>query len=186
MYRDRQIIEEYEINPYTMAILPIDYGSRTYSKIIETDEECISPFKPLYIVKVSCEFFGVTYEGRRNGTKKLIGANHKVPIAICPVNNIYFFPTTSPDNTMKCAWIGYEHILDYKKGSKGTTIVLFKNNQTYEFDISLSSFQNQMIRTVMLKSKLSQRLEEMKKKVPYRSNVNVMESFEKYRDFRFE
>lgn len=185
MRQEKQIIEEYEINPYTMAVLPINYGSRTYSKIIEIEDECVSPFKPLYIVKVSCEFFGVTYEGLRNGTKKLIGANHKVPIAICPVNNIYFFPTSSPDNTMKCAWIGYEHILDFRKGRNGKTIVFFKNNLELEIDISLSSFQNQMIRTVMLKSKLSQRLEETRKKVPYRSNVRVMESLEKYRDYRF-
>lgn len=65
MRQEKQIIEEYEINPYTMAVLPINYGSRTYSKIIEIEDECVSPFKPLYIVKVSCEFFGVTYEGSK-------------------------------------------------------------------------------------------------------------------------
>ncbi|CEG29605.1 competence protein ComK [Bacillus sp. B-jedd] len=56
-------IEEYEINPCTMFIKPFVYGSKVYSQVYEMDEEFISPFKPLEIIKKSCEYFGSSYEG---------------------------------------------------------------------------------------------------------------------------
>jgi len=61
----RPLIEEYEINPQTMAIIPMEYGSKIYSKILEVDEELISPFKPIEIIKKSCQYFGSSYEGSK-------------------------------------------------------------------------------------------------------------------------
>ncbi|MGM9956220.1 MAG: competence protein ComK, partial [Peribacillus sp.] len=43
------LIEEYEITPYTLMVMPINYGSKIYSRIIELEDEFISPFKPLDI-----------------------------------------------------------------------------------------------------------------------------------------
>ena len=59
------LIEEYEINPYTLLIKPIQYGSEMYSQIFELEDQFISPFKPLDIIKRSCEYFGSSYEGLR-------------------------------------------------------------------------------------------------------------------------
>ena len=89
-------IEEYEINPQTMAIFPVEYGSKIYSKILEEDDEVLSPFKPLDIIKKSCQYFGASFDGRREGTRELIGITHKAPIVIDTNTSIYFFPTTSP------------------------------------------------------------------------------------------
>ena len=47
--------EEYEISPYTFAVIPVEYGYKTYSKIIEFDEEFLVPQKPLDVVKTSCK-----------------------------------------------------------------------------------------------------------------------------------
>ncbi|MDZ5470239.1 competence protein ComK [Bacillus sp. 31A1R] len=156
---EKKIIEEYEINSSTLIIFPLKYGSKVYSKIIELEEEFISPFRPIDIIKKSCIFFGCSYEGRKEGTRQLIGITHKVPISISPTNFIYFFPTTSPEN-IQCIWIAHEHIIDFKKGSKDTTNVTFINKACVEVPISYTSFQNQYLRTVLLRSKLSQRLEE--------------------------
>lgn len=152
MEQGRLLIEEYEINSSTVILLPLAYGSKVFTKIYELEEESISPFKPIEIIKESCFSFGSNYEGRKAATRKLIGAIHKVPIAISPL--IYLFPTTSPDNP-HCIWVAHDHVVDYKKGEDGSTIVKFRNNRYIPIPISTSSFENQLIRTMMLKTKLS-------------------------------
>lgn len=59
------IIEEYEITPHTLMVAPINYGSKIYARIVEMEDEFISPFKPMEIIKKSCEFFGSSYEGSK-------------------------------------------------------------------------------------------------------------------------
>ncbi|MEK4148966.1 competence protein ComK [Robertmurraya sp. FSL W8-0741] len=63
MENEKLIIEEYEINSSTAIVMPIEYGSKIFSKIYELEEETISPFKPFELVKESCYSFGSTYEG---------------------------------------------------------------------------------------------------------------------------
>lgn len=154
-----QFIEEYEINPFTMMIIPTTYGSKTYSKIFELDDELISPFKPIEIIKKSCEYFGASFEGRREGTKHVIHITHKAPIAIDPTNSIYVFPTTSPLRP-QCIWLSHEHVLSHKRIDSKNTLVTFSNKQMHTLPISYASFGNQLQRTALLQSKLSQRLEE--------------------------
>ena len=92
MREKSRIIEEYEVNPHTMILQPMEYGARTFTKIIEVDDVLISPFKPFDILKKSCEFFGCSYEGRKEGTKKLTGIIYKAPIMVNPDMSIYLFP----------------------------------------------------------------------------------------------
>ncbi|WP_442599110.1 competence protein ComK [Neobacillus sp. D3-1R] len=158
-----KIIEEYEINPCTMLIIPVLYGSKTYSKIYELEDEILSPFKPFEIIKTSCEFFGSSYEGRKEGCRKLTGITHKAPIAIDPTNSIYFFPTTSPSQP-ECIWISHEHVLQYRQTSPNHTNVIFRNKETFEVPISTRSFNNQVIRTAHLRTKLNQRMNEMERR----------------------
>ena len=58
------------------------------------------------IIENSCEYFGSSYLGRHEGTKKLIGITHKAPIIIEESKNLIYFPTTSPRLT-DCVWIKY-------------------------------------------------------------------------------
>ncbi len=166
--KQRQI-EEYEVNPYTMFITPVAYGSKIYSQIYELDDVFLSPFKPIDIIKKSCEYFSSSFEGRKDGTKQLIGITHKVPIVIDPTNYIYFFPTTSPTRS-ECIWISHEHIMDYNRISPRQTQVVFQNKQTYVLPISHSSFENQMLRTALLRTKLMQRIGQTERKSFYLTN----------------
>lgn len=161
MKQERQLIEKNEINSSTMVIMPIEYGSKIFSKIFELEQQYISPFKPLDLIKDSCEFFGSSFKDRKEETSRLIGITHKSPIVISPTNFLYFFPTASPENT-SCVWIAYDHVVDFKKGEHNHTVVTFKNKQSLHIPISPNSFQNQFIRTLMLKTKFSQQIEEAK------------------------
>lgn len=167
MVKDKcHLIEEYEANPFTMMIMPIKYESNTYSKIVEFEDELISPLKPIDIIKKSCEYFGSSFEGRREGTRQLIDITHKAPITIDPTNSIYFFPTTSPSR-LQCIWISHEHVLSHKRAGTGSTLVTFRNKQIYTLPISYASFGNQLQRAALLQTKLMQRLEETERRFQY-------------------
>jgi competence protein ComK len=176
-------IEEYEINPYTMFIKPLVYGSKMYSQIVEIEDEFTSPFKPIEIIKKSCEYFSSSYEGRKNGTKQLIGITHKVPVAIDPSNFIYFFPTTSP-NRSECIWVSHEHVLNYRRLASNQTEVTFQNKQSFIFPISYSSFENQLLRTALLRTKLMQRIGQTDRKSFYIMNRSkTLEASEKANEY---
>lgn len=177
------IVEEYEITPHTLMVAPINYGSKIYARIIEMEDEFISPFKPMEIIKKSCEFFGSSYEGRKQGTKQLINITHKAPIAIDPTSSIFFFPTTSPLRP-QCIWLSHEHVVSYERLDSKHTTITFRNRQTIDIAVSCSSFENQLHRTSFLKTKLIQRIEETKRKSFYlftdANGVKASEVISKY------
>ena len=98
---------DYEITYDTQAILPINNDK---SKIIEEKDEYYINSKPLYILEHSCEYFGSSYEGRKEGTKKLLGITHKAPVIVEETRKIIFFPTISPDSD-ECIWINLEKLI---------------------------------------------------------------------------
>src|SRR5574344_821374 len=100
---------DYEITYETQIIIPINKNS---SKIVEENSEYIINESTLKVLEHSCEYFGSSYEGRKDGTKKLLGITHKSPIIIEESRKIIFFPTTSPDNE-NCIWINLDKINKY-------------------------------------------------------------------------
>jgi competence protein ComK len=178
-------IEEYEINTCTMFVEPVVYGGKVYSRAVEVEDEFLSPFKPLDIIKKGCSYFGVDYESRKRGTRQLIGYDRKIPIVIEATNHIYFFPTASP-LVPECIWISLEHIESYRRVSSKKTMVLFRNKQSYIFPVSVCTIEGQMLRTSLLKTKLLQRIESNGKKTIYTPNepqmFNTLERSNDYGD----
>lgn len=165
----KSLIEEYEINPFTMIILPQEYGSRTISKIIELEDEYLSPFKPMEIMKKSCSYFGSSYEGRKESSRLLTGITHKIPIIVDPISSIYFMPTCSPTNP-DCIWVSHEHVLFHKKVDSHRTQVTFRNKVSLTLPVSHHSFENQLLRTSLLRTKFMQRMKEAERKAFYLLN----------------
>src|SRR5690606_6549318 len=160
MLKESLLMEEYEINPYTMMIKPYIEDDKVYSEIFELDDKFLVPEKPLDIVKRGCEYFGSSFNGRRDGTKTLIMVTHKAPIIIDPYTSIYFIPTTSPTRP-ECIWLSHDHIASHQKGRNNNTIVQFRNYQCFEIPISFSSFENQLSRTAQLRISFQQNIERM-------------------------
>ncbi|WP_456271868.1 competence protein ComK [Bacillus sp. AK031] len=157
MVEKSRIIEEYEINPYTMLIMPVEYGTRTYTEIQEVNETLLSPFKPFDIIKKSCEYFGSSYQGRKDGTKRLTGITHKAPIIVDPHSSIYLFPTTSPAKS-ECIWVSHDHVLSHTKKNSKEISVMFRNRSSFDLPISYASFESQMMRTAMLRINFQHRI----------------------------
>ena len=144
---------DYEVNYDTQIILPIE---STKSKIIEYDNEYIINHSVQEVLEHSCEYFGSSYEGRKEGTKKMLGITHKSPIIIEESQKMIFFPTTSPERS-DCIWINLEKIEKYYKIDNRKSEIVFKNGDKLEFDVSYGSLSNQILRATRLKFILDER-----------------------------
>lgn len=142
----------YEINKNTIALLPIDIDK---TKVIEKESSFVVNMNSMKIIERSCEYFGSSYMGRHEGTKKLIGISHKSPIIIEESREIIYFPSTSP-RLNECSWFALNYIMDYKD-CNGKSIVYFENGEKIEIDISIGSFDNQYLRATKLESVLRKR-----------------------------
>jgi competence protein ComK len=144
----------YEINNDTQLIMPVGKNS---SKIIEVDDEYFIKEKTLNILEHSCEYFGSSLEGRKEGTKKLLGITHKSPIIVEESRKIIFFPTTSPEKD-DCIWINLDKIEKYYKSGKKKSSIQFKSGDIINFDVSIGSLTNQILRATRLKYILEDRI----------------------------
>lgn len=144
----------YEITYDTQVIAPIDKNT---AKVIETDAEYIIETPVLNILEHSCEYFGSSYEGRKEGTKKLLGITHKSPIIVEESRKIIFFPTSSAENE-DCIWINLEKIDKYFKLGPKKSAIRFQNGDFLEFDVSYGSLSNQILRATRLKFILEERI----------------------------
>lgn len=150
-------LKEYEISPYTMAILPEVTKEFLYSRVLEVEYEYIVKAKPIEIIEKSCRFFGSSLQGRREGTRELMGITHKAPIVIDPTNSIYFFPTTSP-NRQHCTWISHSFVKQLIPSHYDQTTIIFSNSKEVTLPISRGSLENQLYRTAQLRAILSSRI----------------------------
>lgn len=147
------MIKSYEINGNTLAIIPITKNS---SKVIEAGQELLVEKGSTEIIDESCKYFGSSYTGRFEGTKEILGVSYKSPIIIEESREIIFFPTTSP-RVEDCHWISLNNIDDYRKNNQTSTLINFKNGKTLVLNMSLGSFENQMIRSLRLANILKRR-----------------------------
>ena len=146
------MLKEYEINSNTLIIIPI---SKKVSKVLEINEEFMINKNSTEIVDDSCKFFGSSYNGRFEGTKKLIGVNYKSPIIVEESREIIFFPTSSP-RFENCYWICLNKIDKFQKTVQESKII-FKNGLEIDIPVSYSSLENQILRSTLLESKLRDR-----------------------------
>ena len=144
----------YEINYETQLIIPIGKNS---SKVIEQEDEYFIKNNALNILEHSCEYFGSSFEGRKEGTKKLLGMTHKSPIIIEESRKIIFFPTTSPEKE-DCIWINLDKIDKYYKKENKKSSIKFKNGDIIDLNISIGSLTNQILRATRLKYILDDRI----------------------------
>lgn len=160
------IVDEYEITPYTLMMQPIIYEGELCTHVWEVHDDFIVLAKPLNIIKTSCEYFGSSYEGRKEGTRHLTGYTHKAPIVIDQTSSIFFFPTASPQK-QQCIWISYHHVELFRKDMNNDTSLVFSNKLQKTIPVSYSTFETQVERTARLKTKLDHRIAETRRKYQY-------------------
>lgn len=154
-------MKEYEINEDTLAVIPIDEKS---TKIIEENREYVVAKNTYKIMDDSCQYFGSTYEGRKGGSKNILGTGYKVPILVKEENYVILFPSESP-SLSSCIWLSLHHIQEVKQAEDNHAIVYFKNNQKLDLLVSYRSIENQILRSSRLESILRERSQEKSTKI---------------------
>lgn len=142
---------EYFINKGTCAIIPL---GEEVSKVIELDNEFIVSRSVNDIINDSCKYYGSSYKGRFEGSKKILKMNYKLPIVVEEYNNIIFFPTSSP-RLGQSTWISLKNISNYVKNGKNSKIYFCGNSLNLE--ISYYCLENQIFRATMLESLIRRR-----------------------------
>lgn len=145
-------LEYYYINRATYAIVPID---KSVSKVYEGNKIYIVNKSSKDIISESCSYFGSSYQGRCDGSKKILNMNYKLPIVIDDFNNLIFFPTSSP-RFGQCLWISLNNISSYLKNDDKSRL-LFYNDVCLDLEISYYSLENQIFRATMLDSLMRKR-----------------------------
>jgi competence protein ComK len=137
-------IKNYEISPTTLFILPA-YHPTYASKIIDLQGEYLCKETPIKLIEKACLEGGSSLEGRRKALRHKLSFHQYPPIPINPLEDIYAFPTCSPES-YDCIWIFYEHIQSFQPKPQ-STVVTFRNHQTLEVPVSIAVIKKQISRT---------------------------------------
>ncbi|MFZ3591707.1 competence protein ComK [Bacillus sp. DJP31] len=121
--------KQYEINPMTVAILP-HYHEIYRSRIIDLHGEYYSNKSPLKLIEKAYLEGGSSLDGRRKSLQHVKNFYQCPPIPINPLENIYAFPTCSPES-YECVWLFYDHI-HYYHPKQANTLITFNNQQQLE------------------------------------------------------
>ena len=145
----------YKVNSDTFALVPSGYHS---SQIIESDNSYIIDKSTFKVIEESCEYFGVNYKSRLDGSLKFVKSKYKAPIIVQETNRLIFFPITSPTRG-NTTWISFNNIFEYKPyKNKKNTIVEFKNGFKMMLDVSYYSFNQQYLKASKIYAKLVDRI----------------------------
>ena len=145
----------YRVNNKTLVVIPS--GSKK-CHVIENKKDYNLNLSTLKVIENSCEYFGVSYNSRVQGSQKFIKSKYKIPVIIEETSRLMFFPISSPTKS-NSMWISYNNISEYypSKNNKCTKII-FKNNYEMEADISFYSFNQQYLKSSKLNSVLVERI----------------------------
>lgn len=143
---------EYIVSPSTIAILPIN---ESISRVVEEDDVYMVKKSTRDIIDDSCKYYGSSFNGRKEGTKALLGYNYKVPIVIDMQGSVIIFPISSAryNNT---SWISLKKIKRFEKNNEYSK-VYFKNDTILTLPISYNSLETQVLRASYLNQVIEER-----------------------------
>ncbi len=151
-------MNNYEINEDTYAVISTDVGK---TRIIEKDYDLILDNDAYKVMDESCKYYGSSYMGRVEGSKKILECSYKLPILVEESSVLIFFPIKS-SLLDDCCWINLNSIKSIEKVDNKTKIT-FKNGKEMIFDISKLSLENQIYRSSKLESTIFKRLNAKKR-----------------------
>lgn len=138
--------DNYEISENTLAVVGLKNGK---TRIIEYNLDRLYDLNSYSIMDYGCNYFGSSYNGRAEGTKKIMGYSYKVPIIVEETSDLIFFPTTSPTFN-NCIWFNLAGVLDIQE-KFNVCIVTLINKKRIVVQASKSSLENQILRATRLK-----------------------------------
>ncbi len=146
-------MNNYEINEDTYVVLAEEIGK---TKIIEKDNEYTINEDAYKVMDESCKYYGSSYKGRIEASKKLLDCSYKLPIIVEESSALIFFPIKS-SLLQDCCWINLNSIKSVEKNGNKCNITLI-NGKKLLIDISKLSIENQIYRSSKLESIIYKRI----------------------------
>jgi competence protein ComK len=132
----------------TMAMYPAFH--ETYQTVLLdfSGKEIFSEKPMLNIIKEACMENGSSYDGRIKAVRHVLPYHRKTPLMISREQNIYAFPTMSPEH-YECIWLFHLHIQEFT-AMNHKTLIHFKNGCSLKVDSSLEVLTKQRERSATL------------------------------------
>lgn len=145
-------MDEYEI---TSSTLMLEYYDEEKTKVYEFSESFIVNQNILNIIENSCNFYGSTFDGRVEASKKILSTNIKVPIVVEDVKKIIFFPTKA-SYRVGCKWLAFNNIDKIEKinNKSNLTRVYFCDGSFQDLKISYEIIYRQFYNCMLLEKTL--------------------------------
>lgn len=125
------------------SISSLDQGQKSLI-LLRNGDFIIHNKAPKLIMKQYFKEHGVCYEGGRKVSCELLGIRQKAPVSLSYHEEIFFFPTHSPDNKC-CCFVNAANVTRVIPYRNRETKVEFINNYVI-FPIGHRSLKNQMKR----------------------------------------
>lgn len=130
--------------------------SKNGTKIILDNDLLITNEIPTMIIEKMCLFYGSSLKGRIMGTRNILGIGYKCPIIISENKSIIAIPSSSYKEKT-CNWIMLNGVLKYYYIQPKKLRIILKNGQEIDLDMSLGSFDRQILRASRLLAVLNAR-----------------------------
>ncbi len=148
------MVYEYEI---TSSTLMLEYYNETSTKVYEVDREFVVKQTMKNIIFNSCNFYGCTYDGRIQASRKILNTNIKIPVVVEDIKKIIFFPTKAAYKDGS-RWIAFNNLDKIEKNGSQTKLY-FCNGKNYIVDTSYEIIHRQLYNCLTLEKVLLLRQE---------------------------
>lgn len=141
--------EDYVINSQTVVVMSV---GKSCCKVIELEDEFEVNMSLRRITKLSCNYFGSSYEGRLEGSRYYLDCNYKLPFIIDDHRELIGF-TMKSYRTSGNILIIFNRILDYEKDNNDI-VIYTTNGKQIRINESFGIFENQYLKSQKLLLKL--------------------------------
>jgi len=148
---------DYEI---TSSTIMLECCGENSTRVFEFDRDFIVDDSLYNIISNSCEFYGSSFNGRSEASKKILCTNIKVPIVVEDLKKILFFPIRAT-YTSGNRWISFNNLdrIEKVKKNGSVTRLHFCNGISYDVEISYEIIQRQLFNCLKLEKTLLLRQE---------------------------
>ncbi|MFL8939025.1 competence protein ComK [Rossellomorea oryzaecorticis] len=136
------------ITSTTMAMYPAYHEVYQTILLDLSGKEIFSEKPMLRLIKEACMSNGASYDGKIKAVRHALRYHRKTPLMISKEQNIYAFPTMSPEH-YDCIWLFHLHIKEFTS-SGNTTLIHFKNGFSFEIKSSIDVLNKQRERSATL------------------------------------
>lgn len=145
------LLKDFHFTTDILVFEPWNLDKKRFTLVKEVQQEYLVFASTKRVIRKCCATFGTSLEETTKLSKHITQAANKLPIAIGPTSKPFvLLPTLSPDRAYT-RWISFDAILGFESGKPFDCPITLLNGEKYITNISTSSLQSQIARSLMVK-----------------------------------